>query len=134
MLGSDLHTIGVEIDIMRSIDHVQVIKLLDIFKDDANQPYLIMEKFDSSLYDFLKNRTLEEPEIIRIFTMICIPLYCIHKNGVIHRDMKPPNILVKKVGDQYVFVLTDFGISKITNGTHTTTTYKANTPPYSSEE
>ena len=99
MLGSDLHTIGVEIDIMRSIDHVQVIKLLDMFKDDANQPYLVMEKFDSSLYDFLKNRTLEEPEIIRIFTMICIPLYCIHKNGVIHRDMKPPNILVKKVGD-----------------------------------
>jgi serine/threonine protein kinase len=49
--------------------------------------------------------------------------------------MKPPNILVKKVGDQDVFVLTDFGISKIkVDGVATTTTMKANTPPYSSEE
>jgi serine/threonine protein kinase len=48
--------------------------------------------------------------------------------------MKPPNILVKKVGDQDVFVLTDFGISKIVDGVVTTSTMKANTPPYSSDE
>jgi eukaryotic-like serine/threonine-protein kinase len=66
--------------------------------------------------------------------MICIPLFYVHKKGVIHRDLKPPNILVKKVGDQDVFVMTDFGISKITHGTVTTSTNKANTPPYSSEE
>ena len=65
--------------------------------------------------------------------MICIPLFYVHKNNVIHRDLKPSNVLVKKVGDQDIFVLTDFGISKITNET-TTTTFKANTPPYSSLE
>ena len=66
--------------------------------------------------------------------MICIPLFYVHKKRVIHRDMKPPNILVKKVGDQDVFVLTDFGISKIVDGVVTTSTMKANTPPYSSDE
>jgi serine/threonine protein kinase len=66
--------------------------------------------------------------------MICIPLFYVHKKRVIHRDMKPPNILVKKVGDQNVFVLTDFGISKIVDGVVTTSTMKANTPPYSSDE
>jgi len=66
--------------------------------------------------------------------MICIPLFYVHKKRVIHRDMKPPNILVKKVGEQNVFVLTDFGISKIVDGVVTTSTMKANTPPYSSDE
>jgi len=130
----DLHTIGVEIDIMSRLDHVLLIKLLDIFKDEGNQPHLIMELYDESLYKFLEDKTLEESEIIRIFTMMCIPLFYVHKNHVIHRDLKPSNILVKKVGDQDIFVLTDFGISKITNGNTITTTYKANTPPYSSWE
>jgi serine/threonine protein kinase len=86
------------------------------------------------LHEFIKDRTLEESEIIRIFTMLCIPLYYVHKNHIVHRDLKPPNVLVKKVGDQDVFVITDFGISKITNGENFTTTEKANTPPYSSWE
>jgi serine/threonine protein kinase len=77
---------------------------------------------------------LEEPEIRRIFTMICIPLFKVHKKNITHRDLKPSNILVKKVGDQDVFVLTDFGISKNTSITVITTTIKANTPPYSSVE
>jgi len=66
--------------------------------------------------------------------MICIPLFYVHKKGVIHRDLKPSNILVKKLGGQDVFVLTDFGISKIIDKVITTSTLKANTAPYSSEE
>lgn len=75
MFSQDLKQISKEIDIMRGINHVQVIKLLDLFKDEANQVYFIMEKYDQSLYEYLKNRTLDEAHIKRIFTMICIPLY-----------------------------------------------------------
>jgi len=75
MFSQDLKQISKEIDIMRGINHVQVIKLLDLFKDEGNQVYFIMEKYDQSLYEYLKNRTLDEADIIRIFTMICIPLY-----------------------------------------------------------
>jgi len=52
----ELHTISVEIDIMRDLDHVQVIKLLDLFKNEGNIPCLIMEKYDQSLHDFLESR------------------------------------------------------------------------------
>jgi hypothetical protein len=42
----DLHSISVEIEIMSRLDHVLVIKLIDMFKDAGNQPNLIMEKYD----------------------------------------------------------------------------------------
>lgn len=54
----DLHAVSVEIDIMSRLDHVLVIKLIDMFKDDGNQPNLIMEKYDQSLHDFLEDKTL----------------------------------------------------------------------------
>ena len=52
----ELHTIAVEIDAMRKLDHVQVIKLLDLFKDEGNMPCFIMEKYDQSLLEFIKDR------------------------------------------------------------------------------
>ena len=134
MFSNDLHLIGVEIEIMSRLDHVLVIKLLDMFIDENNLPNLIMEKYDSSLSEFLHEKTLEESEIKRIFTMICISLFYVHKNDVIHRDFKPGNILVKKIGDQNIFVISDFGFSKIKIDNSITTTLKGNTAPYSSYE
>ena len=90
--------IQVEVDIMRAHEHVLVIKLEDIVKDQNNHPYIIMEKFDSSLNDLIKNQVLQENDIRRIFAMICISLFFIHKNGIIHRDMKPHNVLIKTIG------------------------------------
>ena len=49
ILKNEIQAICVEIDILRKLDHVQVVKLLDMFKDEANKPCLVMEKFDSSL-------------------------------------------------------------------------------------
>jgi len=72
-----------------------------------------MDRYDSSLDSYLKSTPqLQESEVKRIFTMICIPLFYIHKENVIHRDLKPPNILCKKVGNFNVYAITDFGISK----------------------
>jgi hypothetical protein len=68
----------VEIDIMRSHEHVLVIKLVDIVKDKDNFPYIIMEKYENSLLDLINNRTLDESKIIRIFTMKCVSLFYIH--------------------------------------------------------
>ncbi len=80
-----------------------------------------MELYDSSLNDYLEGRSLEEPEVRRIFTMICISVFFIHKIGIIHRDLKPHNILKKKIGNQNVYVITDFGIAKNNNIAYTTT-------------
>ena len=55
-----------------------------------------MEKCNQSLEKIIKENTkqlLPEKYILRIFAMICIPLYYIHKNNIVHRDLKPDNIL-----------------------------------------
>jgi serine/threonine protein kinase len=90
-----------------------------------------MELFESSLHDYLEGRRLDEPEILRIFTMICVSVFFIHKNNIIHRDMKPSNILIKKIGNQRVFVITDFGIAK-NNNIDYTNTYRSKSIAYSS--
>lgn len=58
---------------------------------------------------------IPESYIIRIFTMIAIPLYFIHKKNIIHRDLKPDNVLQKLIGDKEIFVITDFGSSSQSN-------------------
>ena len=53
--------------------------------------------------------------------MICIPVYYIHSQCIVHHDLKPDNILQKHIGDKEIFLITDFGCSK-------------NTKSYSDEE
>jgi serine/threonine protein kinase len=73
-----------------------------------------MEKCNCSLENIIKENPQQlfpESKILRIFTMICIPLYYIHKNNIVHRDLKPDNILQKYIGDKELYVITDFGAS-----------------------
>ena len=88
--------------------------MVDIIKGEDNFPCIIMEKRELSLDDIIqqnKEQYLLEKYIVRIFTMISVPLYWIHKMNIIHRDIKPNNILKKYIGNLEVFEITDFGIS-----------------------
>ena len=80
-----------------------VCQIVDAVKNDNSNPCIIMEKCNCSLENIIKENPKEllpESKILRIFTMICIPLYYIHKNNIVHRDLKPDNILQKYIGDK----------------------------------
>jgi serine/threonine protein kinase len=53
--------------------------------------------------------------------MICIPLYHIHSKNIVHRCLKPDDILSKFLGNQEMFMIIDFGSSYIPNSGSVTT-------------
>ena len=74
----------------------------------------MMELCNGTLQDIIEKKKVEnlpEDEILEIITSICRSLEYIHTKGIIHRDLKPQNILFKNIGDQKIWMLTDFGIS-----------------------
>ena len=79
-----------------------ICEIVDIIKDKDDFPCIIMEKCNLSLDNIIKNYNEEyipEKQVVRIFTMICIPLFHIHSKKMIHCDLKPENIIMKTIGN-----------------------------------
>src|SRR6516225_3122251 len=104
-------------------------------RDDAPVPYLVMEYIDGCNLEALlrKNGPLEVKEILRIGMQVASGLAAAHRHGLIHRDVKPANILLEN-GVQRV-KLTDFGLARAADDASLTQTgYIAGTPMYMAPE
>jgi formylglycine-generating enzyme required for sulfatase activity/tRNA A-37 threonylcarbamoyl transferase component Bud32 len=104
-------------------------------RDDAPMPYLVMEYIDGCNLDTLlrKGGPLEVKEILRIGIQVARGLAAAHQHGLIHRDVKPANILLEN-GVQRV-KLTDFGLARAAaDASLTQTGFIAGTPLYMAPE
>lgn len=113
--------------------HINAISVYDVV-DDGGRPVLIMEYLPSrSLADVLAEQgSLAPVEVARIGSEVASALNAAHNAGVVHRDVKPANILL---GEGGAIKLTDFGISRATGDiTVTTTGLLAGSPAYLSPE
>ena len=100
-----------ERQIVASLDHPNVAKLLDGGTTEKGEPYLVMEYVDGeTLLDFCDGRALGVPARIRLFQQVCSAVQAAHQRLIVHRDIKPANILVDREG---VPKLLDFGIAKL---------------------
>jgi tRNA A-37 threonylcarbamoyl transferase component Bud32 len=103
--------------------------------DETPVPYLVMEFIDGCNLETLLRRggPLEVKEILRIGIQIACGLAAAHKQGLIHRDVKPGNVLLEN-GVQRVR-LTDFGLARAADDVNLTQTgFIAGTPQYMSPE
>jgi hypothetical protein len=113
-------------------DHVVAIHAVH---DDAPLPYLVMEYIEGSNLEALVRRDgpLEVKEVLRIGMQVASGLAAAHKQGLVHRDVKPANILLEN-GVQRV-KLTDFGLARaIDDASLTQTGLIAGTPLYMAPE
>lgn len=98
-----------ELILAREVTHKNVIRIFDIGEDDGMK-FITMEFVDGvSLKDLILSRgRLRAEEAVEILRQICHALHAAHSAGVIHRDLKPQNIMIDKQGK---VVVMDFGIA-----------------------
>ncbi|MBS1955766.1 MAG: protein kinase [Cyanobacteria bacterium SZAS-4] len=100
-----------------AVDHPNIVSVHDFGLFDDDTPFLVMEIVQGeTLSDRLKRGTLSVAEATSIYIQCCLGLAHAHKNGVVHRDIKPGNIMlltdVPEGLDTGVKIL-DFGIAKL---------------------
>lgn len=116
------------------LHHPNAITVFDVVTDDNGHPCLVMEYLQStSLAEVLRDRTTLPPEeVAAIGAQIAAALKEAHAVGIVHRDIKPGNILL---ADSGLVKITDFGISRAKDDvTVTKTGMIAGTPAYLAPE
>jgi tetratricopeptide (TPR) repeat protein len=100
-----------ERQILAMLDHPNIARLLDGGATEDGLPYFVMEYIEGEPIDvYCERRKLSTPERLNLFQSVCSAISYAHQNLVIHRDIKPVNILVTEAG---VPRLLDFGIAKL---------------------
>lgn len=98
------------------LNHPNIATLYDFGVSPQGQPFLVMEYLEGqSLEDLITEQGKLAPErAVKLFSQICDALEHAHHKGVIHRDMKPSNVIVANDGSGEEFVkILDFGIAEI---------------------
>ena len=93
------------------------------FEENGGNPFLVIDYIDGETLDDLlaEKGTLSEAETIRILSPVAAALDYAHRQGVVHRDVKPGNVMIAKDGTPYVL---DFGIAREMQETMTRVTGK----------
>ena len=100
-----------ERQILASLNHPNIAKILDGGSTTDGLPYFVMEFIDGlPITEYCDQSKLTIDERLKIFRTVCSAVHYAHQHLVIHRDIKPGNILITSDG---VTKLLDFGIAKI---------------------
>jgi non-specific serine/threonine protein kinase/serine/threonine-protein kinase len=128
-----------ERQIVASLDHAHIARMLDGGATADGRPYFVMEYVDGHPIDqWCDQKRLPIEQRLRLFLQVCDAIHYAHQNLIIHRDIKPGNILVRPDGTAK---LLDFGIAKLMNpelgsvvAERTATSMRMMTPQYASPE
>jgi len=98
------------------MDHPNIAKVLDAGATETGRPYFVMELVKGvSITDYCDTNGLSTKERLELFIQVCNAVQHAHQKGIIHRDIKPTNVMVTLHDGKPVPKVIDFGIAKAIN-------------------
>ena len=98
------------------MNHDNIAKILDAGATDQGQPYFVMEHVPGlPITDYCNRNRLRTDDRLALFQQVCSGVQHAHQKGVIHRDLKPTNVLVTNEQGKPVPKIIDFGLAKATD-------------------
>ena len=125
-----------EEEIGSRLNHPYILKFIPVEEEQRSRPYIVTEYLRGYTLAHLLNsvRPMPEKDAVKLASRICEALVYMHEHGVIHRDLKPQNIMICYDGTIRIM---DFGIAKAAEGrriTFTGFTPSVGTPDYMAPE
>lgn len=127
---AQLHRFEREIDVIAGFQHPHIVRLYDRGLTEQGLPYYVMELIDGeNLEEHLglagpasdpQRARLAVRDALQLLAKVCDAVGYAHERGVIHRDLKPGNIVIDRAGEPHVL---DFGLARsvVTGGLSTST-------------
>jgi len=105
-----------EISVLRQLDHPNVVKLLEAYESKTSV-YLVMELVTGGeLFDRIVQKGLyTENDAADLIKQVLLAVAYMHSEGVAHRDLKPENLLYYSTDEDSKIMISDFGLSKMTD-------------------
>ncbi len=114
------------------LSHPNIVGVYD-YGDDAGRPFIVMERLPgATLHDHIARGAMPPARVRTVLDDVLAALVAAHSAGMLHRDVKPGNVLVAT--DGATMKVTDFGIAKTTEMAHTMTGQILGTMAYMSPE
>ncbi|MGE0481056.1 MAG: tetratricopeptide repeat protein [Phycisphaerae bacterium] len=131
-----LRRFRLERQVLARLEHPNIARLYDAGETPDGRPYLVLEYIDGVPIDrHCRDHALDQTRVLELVRIVCTTVHFAHSNLVLHRDIKPGNVLVTRDGN---LKLLDFGIAKLlddgASSSTMTATHSAFTPRYASPE
>ena len=110
-----LERFEIERKALAMMDHPNIARVFDAGTSGSGRPYFVMEYVDGvAITQYCDRKSLGTRERLELFVQVCQALQHAHRKGIIHRDVKPSNILVAEVDGRPTPKVIDFGIARAT--------------------
>ena len=98
---------------LRRVESEHVVQVHDVGELEDGRPFLVLTYADrGTLADRLKQKPLDLPEAVDVVVQVGRGLQALHRRGLLHRDVKPANVLFRSTDDGERAVLSDLGLGK----------------------